>query len=128
VLINDYEGEDKNVLMVSCPRSFEFEIYVLEFAVKLLEEFAKSNQGTVFRQTSVEQDTVNLLNLRKVNASAAEIVTIEYNIQMKKIYLDAIKIMKVCQEILKKIKIENQPFTVALFQPIVGLEDGDTLE
>ena len=54
VLINDYEGEDKNLLMVSCPRSFEFEIYVLEFAVKLLQEFAKSNQGTIFRQTSVE--------------------------------------------------------------------------
>ena len=43
VLINNYEGEDKNVLMVSCPRSFEFEIFVLEFAVKLLEEFARSN-------------------------------------------------------------------------------------
>lgn len=54
VLINNYEGEDKDVLMVSCPRSFEFEIFILEFAVKLLEEFAKSNQGTVFRKTNIE--------------------------------------------------------------------------
>ena len=128
VLLNNYEGEDKNALMVSCPRSFEFEIYVLDFAVKLLQEFAKSNQGAVFRKTNVEQDQQNLQELRRSGASSAEIVTIEYNIQMKKIYLEAIKIMKICSEILKKIKFENQPFTSALFQKIPELEDGDSLE
>ena len=47
---------------------------------------------------------------------------------MKKIYVEAIKIMKTCIEILKMIKFENTPFTLALFKRIQGLEDGDSID
>lgn len=49
VMMNHYEGEDKNLLMVSMPRVIAFEIQILDTAVLLLEEFVKSNQGSVFR-------------------------------------------------------------------------------
>ena len=55
-------------------------------------------------------------------------MTLEYNIQMKKIYENSIKLMKVCKYMLKKIKHDKEPFTSALFKRAAGLEDNDTVE
>ena len=40
---NNYDGEGKETLMVSCPKVIEFEIMVLEWAIELLKNFSKQN-------------------------------------------------------------------------------------
>lgn len=52
LMINNYDGEDKDKLMVSCPRVPEFEFLVLDFAIELMEIFADKH----FDKTTVEED------------------------------------------------------------------------
>jgi hypothetical protein len=47
---------------------------------------------------------------------------------MKKIYENSIKLMKVCKQMLKKIKFDSEPFTSVLFKRVAGLEDNDSIE
>lgn len=57
-MLNNYNGPDKQYILVTTPRVVEFEQLVVSFGIELLMQFAKQNK--VFQQTSLENDVENL--------------------------------------------------------------------
>ena len=47
---------------------------------------------------------------------------------MKKIHANALKTLKVLKQILKKINLEKDAITSAVFKRIQGIEDNDSIE
>ena len=48
---NNYEGDHKDFIMVSAPRLIEFELMVLDYAIKIIQEVKFKNQ-TPFKTDS----------------------------------------------------------------------------
>lgn len=115
---NNYEGEDKNSIMISSPRIVSFEFMVLDYAIELI----KAYQETSFDGKFVEED---LQNLKSMEPSKEQTVLM-FNIGQKKTCENAIKLLRGIKYILKAIDSEKEPFTSACFKRIPGLEDNDS--
>ena len=115
----NYDKEDKKYIMVSTPRVIEFEILVVKFATNLLEEYAKQNL-----KGSVQKD---LDQIEKETDQRVKTLLL-YNIQQRKIYMSAVKLLRVLYKILEMIYNQKEPLTSACFKRIEGLEDNDSLQ
>jgi len=52
-MTNFNDDEDFKYILVSSPRVLKFEIFVVDFALKLLQSYAKS---VLFKKASLQQD------------------------------------------------------------------------
>ena len=116
---SNFDHEDKKYIMVSTPRVVEFEILVVKFAISMLEEYAKMNL-----KGSVQKD---LDQIEKEEDGRVKTLLL-YNIQQRKIYMSAVKLLRVLFKILELIQNQKEPLTSACFKRIEGLEDNDTLQ
>lgn len=114
----NYTADDKKYIMVSTPRVLDFEIIVVRFAIQMLEEYAKMNlKGSVQKDLDqLEKETDDRIK-----------TLICYNVQQRKIYMSAIKLLRVLIRILENMSANKEPMTSACFKKIDGLEDNDSL-
>jgi len=56
LMMKNYEEDDRDFIMVTVPRVLNFELMVLDFAIKLLIEWAKLPENKYFMESSVSQD------------------------------------------------------------------------
>ena len=57
-MLNNYNGPDKQYILVTTPRVVEFEQLIVSFGIEMLMQFAKNNK--IFQQTSLENDVETL--------------------------------------------------------------------
>ena len=117
---NNYKGSQKNAIRVSSPCLIDFELIVLDFAVKVLQEYS----ARYFTPTDVNQDISKLSSLK----DGVDRTTLQYNIGLKIIHQNAIKLYKVLIEILTLIDENKEPFTSACFKRIESLEQKDSID
>ena len=127
-MMKNYEEDDRDFIMVTVPRVLNFELMVLDFAIKLLIEWAKLPENKYFMESSVSQDQEKLKQLEQEGQDYKLITVLAYNLQLKKTLQNAIKMLRVAVEILKLHMAEKEPMTSATFRKIKGLEDNDTFE
>ena len=72
---NNYVGPNKNLIRVSSPCLIDFELTVLEFAIKVLEEYA----ARYFTPSDVNSDITKLKSL----PPGIDQTTLQYNIGLK---------------------------------------------
>ena len=80
LMMKNYEGEDKSLIMVSSPRIIDFELLVLDFAIYLLIEHARLPKNSFFMESSLREDTEKLSKLRQENQDPKAITILQYNI------------------------------------------------
>lgn len=92
-------GSDSEYLMISCPRVIEFEIMMIEWAIKLLVKIASQE---LFKTSTLEKDEKELA---LVGTSQWKLHTIiKLNVVTKRVYQGQLKTLKILLGILKKLK------------------------
>jgi hypothetical protein len=95
VLMNNFEGDEDHIfILVSTPRVLAYELLVVEFAIKLLDTYAKK---TLLKRSSLAKDLS-----QKYDSYEKQTIS-QYNIEQKQIYHHHLKMLKVLRAILSKI-------------------------
>lgn len=120
-------GSDSEYLMISCPRVIEFEIMVVEWAIKLLVKVACME---LIKKSTLEKDEQELV---RVGTTQWKLYTvIKLNIVTKKIYQGQLKTLKVLLSILKKLKNvdpeDEEAYAKLTHAPVNEFEASDSKE
>lgn len=118
VLQNNYEGPDSSYIMISSPRIIEYELMVIDFAIKLLEHYGKSE---LFARSTLEEDQARF---RAVVDYRVKTV-LQYNIQRKLIYKSHLKLLIVMRAVLERIQ-EGVEYSRATIMRVEEVEDRDS--
>ena len=88
--------------MVSCPRVIDYEKIVIEHAIQLLEKIKEKN----FR-SKLAEDEAMLKHLSSKKGEGGkyqkEIMAYEYNVNIKKIFQEHLKLMNILSAIVDRI-------------------------
>lgn len=120
LMTSNYDGPDKDDIMVSSPAVIDFEIIVMSYAIELLQLYKKRTPALT--ATTIEQD-------QKALEAAPDFVAsciLQYNIQYKSIFDEAIRVSVAAKEILERLS-KGEPMTSACFRAL-ECEKGDSFE
>eukprot|EP00347_Sterkiella_histriomuscorum_P010062 403338831 len=120
ILQNNYSGSDSQYLMVSSPRVIDYELIMLDFAIDLLEYFAKRE---LLKRSTLDQDLQRFASEQDWRMR----FILQHNIQRKILYNNHLKLLKVVKAILEQIQFNQETFTRATYKRIEGVEDNDSL-
>lgn len=121
LMTSNYDGPDKRDIMVGSPAVLDFEIVVMSYAIELLQLYQKRTPA--LQKPTLEQDRMALA----ASTDFVESTILQYNIQYKSVYEEAIKVSVAAKEILERLSKGREPMTSACFRAL-ECEKGDTFE
>lgn len=116
--------------MITSPRVLDFELYIVDFAIRLLE---RHGEILLLKRSSLEQDREEQARVGPSNWALFSVL--QANITSKEIFHDHIKLLQVLQAILQRVKLlpfsqiskpSDTGFSRATFSRVEGLEDSDS--